>query len=248
MNRLICLPLQLEFYCVGYPLQGTRVLDTLWCNNWSSVHPLSPRAAARGVCESLDCTQSLSFLVSNWARPSTLLTPVSRAAAHLVLSSLSSTKRKERDCVQSSGSCAFVQYQHIQGFSQFSEGFESILSAVSQTILYYTKPQTNCWFEHQAWKLLGRLPNENTLQQDRWVVSAGVGYVSWNWMTNLERSHRFAVSIRLWKKTVLIAFDWNYCIFLNWCVRTVGLWVKIFTAWKPAVGIIPPKILFNWFP
>ena len=60
----------------------------------------------------LDCTQSLSFLVhSNWetgasewhsrAENGTLLTPVSRAVAHLARSSLSITKRKERDCVQS---------------------------------------------------------------------------------------------------------------------------------------------------
>ena len=36
--------------------------------------------------------------------PSTLLTPVSRAAAHLARSSLSITKRKERDCLQSTTS------------------------------------------------------------------------------------------------------------------------------------------------
>ena len=63
-------------------------------------------------------TQPLSFLVhSNWetgaserhsraengeeARPSTSLTPVSRAIVHLACTSLSITKRKERGCVQS---------------------------------------------------------------------------------------------------------------------------------------------------
>ena len=82
---------------------------------------ITKRALSTGFALELDCTQSISFLAhSIWetgaserqsrrqpcslqsrARSRISLTPVSRAVAHLAHSSLSITKRIERDCVQS---------------------------------------------------------------------------------------------------------------------------------------------------
>ena len=47
-----------------------------------------------------------------------LLTPVSRAVAHLARASLSITKRKERDCVQSRPGAYLVQLQGLRGVDQ----------------------------------------------------------------------------------------------------------------------------------
>ena len=97
---------------------------------------------------SLDCTQSLSFLVhSNWetggkaarmmgssARPSISLTPVSRAVAHLAHSSLSITKRKERDCMQS----RYSSTPELLGKIYFHGVSIKILRATPPSITWFT--------------------------------------------------------------------------------------------------------------
>ena len=156
-----------SYHCKS-ALQSTSVTPPLLSR---IVLQLSSQTEVCQLSGSLDCTQSLSFLHSIGrlervrgtaarrmgrklfplpfsafsARPSTSLTPVSRAVVYLPRSSLSITKRKVRDCVQSngppdSGSVRFYVPESSRKLLWSNTG-----GRLNATVECYSGQTINCW-------------------------------------------------------------------------------------------------------